>query len=248
MAASEPNDASAALKELESELSTSTSAPAKAGAPVRKKRDGAKRGAAAAAARPTRVTFGQRVRALREKFADLARSLASEDRPTRRMSALFFVSVAGMALVLGVACERYWRHVRELRAHADRIARRENAVLEEFLRKRSEIVRRKNSMLTLGEFTVELRGEEGGRRPASMRLAEIELVIECDSKESRDFLEEHMTRAQNEVTNTFVNIAREEFMTPEGKNRLKRELRNRLNSIMPSGKIENVYFSKLVLS
>jgi hypothetical protein len=185
------DEAASGLKDLESEL-----APAPAKAPVRKKREAgaAKRTGAAPASKATRVTFGKRIQAVRERIAELAVSLRSPDRPTRRMSALFFVSLAGMALVVVVAGARYWRHVKELQARADRVARRENAVLEEFIKKRSEIARRKNSMLTLGEFTVELRGEDGGRRPASMSLAEIELVIECDTKEARDFLEEQMTR------------------------------------------------------
>jgi flagellar basal body-associated protein FliL len=189
------------------------------------------------------------VAAIRNKIQELVRALGSPDRPTRKGARLFFASVVGLALVTAVAGHRYWGHIKDLRARAARITRQQKAVLAEFLRMRSEIAKRKNSTLLLGGFNVALQPDSGSRTPSSSyRLAEIEVVVECESKETRDFLEENIERARNEVTNTFVNVDRQELMSQEGKARLKRALQERLNLLLPKGHVESIFFSKMVLT
>jgi hypothetical protein len=193
---------------------------------------------------PSRTITG-----VQERFHLLVRALSSPDFRSRRGARLFFASVAGLALVTGVACHRYWGHIQELRAHASRIARQQNAVLAEFLRKRSEMAKRRNSTLLLGGFNIAVQPEAESRTPSSgYHLAELEIVVECDSKQSRDFLEENLEKARNEVTNTFLRIDRQDLMTSEGKTRMKHAIQDRLNVLLPKGHVESVFFSKLVLT
>jgi hypothetical protein len=265
---SEPQDATAALQELEKQLAggkaedpvsaavavAAAAATSKAPARVEKAAGSAKSAPAARGKNKSRRVFfeggpSRTIAAIKKRFHELVDSLESSDVPTRRGGRIFWGAIAGIFLVIGVTGHRYWGHIHDLRMRAARMARQQNAILAEFLKKRSDMARRRNATLVLGGFNIALQAEPGSRGPSSSyRLAEMEIVIECDSKESRVFLEENIDRARNEVTNTFVNVDRQLLMTPEGKNRLKHALLDRLNLLLPKGRVESVFFSKLVLT
>jgi flagellar basal body-associated protein FliL len=175
---------------------------------------------------------------------DIVAALSSEDRPTRRMASVCVLAIVGTVLILAFAGRRYWLRWEARRVYLAGAAEKEQAILADFFRKRAEIAHRKHAMLTIGEFTVELKDSENG----TINLAEVELVVECDSKETRYFLEDNLARARNQVTNAFVPLERSEFLTADGKERLKRRLMDALNAIIPAGKVENLFFSKLILS
>jgi flagellar basal body-associated protein FliL len=255
-----PQDATAALEALEKELGGTpsegtepvlASAPEPAAVasaptePVRKKREAKEKIRSDASF--LEGGRSRRLSLIKQRLGEIAASLQSPDGPTRKGAMLFFASIFGLVVVTSVAGHRYYLHVREMRVRAARITRERDAILAEFLRKRSEIAKRKNSTLLLGGFTVALAPSPDGRDPSSFHSAEVEIVLECDSKESRDFLEEHITEARNETTDAFVHVGTQDLMGPEGKAFLKRQLQQRLNLLLPKGRVESVYFSKLVL-
>src|SRR5277367_1349883 len=151
-AQSQPQDATAALQELEDQLAGGK----KAAAPVSAAAAVAAAAATAAVPAPveepivapappkpevpepappkkkakTRRTFfeGGQSRTLtkiRRRFKELVDALGSSDLPTRKGARLFFASLVGLVLVSGVASHRYWGHIKELRARAARLARQQ---------------------------------------------------------------------------------------------------------------------------
>jgi flagellar basal body-associated protein FliL len=110
-------------------------------------------------------------------------------------------------------------------------------------------VKRFSSTLGLGTFTVELKEVPGHAGAwAVMNLAEVEIFIECDGSETRSYLDEHLTLARDQVTGVFTALNREDLMTREGKAKLRRLIIKKLNEILPQGKVEELYFSKLLVS
>ena len=186
-------------------------------------------------------------REARKAAAEVTHSLGSTDPPTRRMAWVFVAALGGAVLVVSIAGSRYWHHWSALHSERRAVQLHEEAMLSGFLKKQADLMHRKRVMLPLGSFTLELRQPAGGT-PANLNLADVEIVVECDTKETRTYLEDNLAQARNQVTNVFVAIDRGELLSADGKARLKKSLLDSLNASLPKGRIENLYISKLVLS
>lgn len=79
-------------------------------------------------------------------------------------------------------------------------------------------------------------------------IAELELVVECDSPDTHTYIEENLVQARNQLTDIFLSMERDDLLSREGKRKLKKRLIERLNGWMPRGKIQNVFFAKLVVA
>jgi flagellar basal body-associated protein FliL len=194
------------------------------------------------------------VKSWRDQFFEIFRGLRSPDGPTQRMSIFFFLSLFALAALGAVAIRRSIDQKRELRAQ---IA----AAKEEETEKNHEASllgspeaasegAHATSMLDLGAFTIELKPVAGQpkKKGGFMNMAEVELVIECDSKETHDFIEENLVQVRSQVTDIFLSMDREELLSREGKRKLKKRLIERLNGWIPRGKVQNAFFSKLVVA
>jgi flagellar basal body-associated protein FliL len=185
------------------------------------------------------------LKALGAHVREIAHGLRSPDRPTRRMALLFFASLAGMLVVFGIGVKSY------VQGHVDLHASQKDAAhLSEFFERRAEEAKRKFVLQNLGEYTLELKapGGEARKVPGVLNMAEIELVAECDTHETCNYIEEHIPSVRDQVTNVFVAIGRDELISREGKRRLKKNLVDRLNVWLPKGRVENIYFNKLIVS
>jgi flagellar basal body-associated protein FliL len=177
----------------------------------------------------------------------ITKDLISSDQPTRKMARYFFVSVAGIVFVL-VASGIYFHDVR-LKLKAASTEQGKN--LGDFLAKQAEEAKLKFTSQSLGTFSIELKtadGVQGKRSQGVMNLAEIEIVVTCDEKETCDFLEDNMPQVRNQLTDVFTAMERDDLLSKEGKRRLKGRVLQKLNLWLPKGKIENLYFDKLVVS
>jgi flagellar basal body-associated protein FliL len=180
-------------------------------------------------------------------FPQIFPSLFSTDRPTRRMSFFFFLSLAGLIFVSGYAFQRYWSSKRLIRMMEDQRIARRMKVMEE---KDVAEAKRRDSVLNLGSFTLELKAIahqalRAGVGVGIVNMAEVEIVILCDGTDTRDYIEEHVIQARNQMTNVFTAIDREELLSREGKRRIKGSIIRRLNQWLPRGKVEDLYFSRL---
>src|SRR6185312_11573456 len=122
--------------------------------------------------------------------------------------------------------------------------------LDDFIAKQAELAKRKFSVQSLGSFTVEIKTpkEETHRAAGVMNLADLEIVVECDVKSTCDFVEGRTAQIRNLVTDVLVPMEREDLLSKSGKAALKKKIIEKINSWLPAGKIENLYFDKLVVN
>jgi flagellar basal body-associated protein FliL len=214
---------------------------------------GGKKGAKQSSSLKKRIDQGGKW--LRAQLVELFRSLRSPDGPTRRMAFFFFLSLGALIGLGIVTVERKVRLKHEREAEA--LAAREDAELRaheaELLVKSGEAPSEHAEpvrMFSLGQFTIELKPLEG--QPAKgggfTNMAEVEIVVDCDSPETRTYIEDNLVAARGQVTDVFVSMDREELLSREGKRRLKKKIIERLNGWVPRGKVQAVFFSKLVVA
>jgi hypothetical protein len=106
----------------------------------------------------------------------------------------------------------------------------------------------KTATLLLGMFTVDIKEKAGTPQyPGHLHAAELEVVVQCDSIETRVYLEEHMIQVRNQMVNVLSDLAREDLMSREGKRSIRKHIADKLNAWLPKGRIEEVYFSRLLI-
>ncbi len=192
--------------------------------------------------------LARRIARLRDSVVLMALGLFSRDRGTRRMARLFFLSCVGLGVVTTVAFQRY----RLLQFAGTSIGPDQGAQatsIADFVRQQADEARRKSTLFRIGEFVLELK-----RLPAQvdvpgvMGLAEVELVAECDDPDTCRYIQDHAVQIQNVVASLFTALDRDELLSREGKRRLKKRIVEKINWWLPRGKIENIFFSKLIVS
>lgn len=255
------------LESLEKQLSEASAKPAAAPASASKEaaaKDSGSKGAAPAkdaqagkkaakAAPKSQLLWTVRVEQVivwyRTKVQFILKGLVSRDPPTRRMAALFLLSSVGLIAVLTVGVQRILHKTRK--SPADLAASQSTGKhLGDFIQKTADEARLKAGQISLGIFTIELKPSPDQKKTRSyvFNLAELEIHLSCDSKETRDYIEENLPKARNQITNYFTAVDRSALMTREGKRRIKDELTQKLNLWLPRGKIEEIYFTKFVMN
>jgi flagellar basal body-associated protein FliL len=99
------------------------------------------------------------------------------------------------------------------------------------------------SIISLGQFTVNLRGTGGGR------VLRAEVKIECDSVYARD-IEIHKPQLRDAVLTLASDYTYADIEGLDGKTSLRDELLERLNSLLKgdnAGRIERIYFTEFVV-
>lgn len=190
----------------------------------------------------------RRMGSFRDVFTQMALGLFARDRATRRMARLFFLSCVGLAVVGTLALQRYrLMQLAGIAIGPDQGAQATS--IAEFVRQQTDEARRRNTLIRIGEFVLELK-----RLPAQVDvpgvigLAEVELVAECDEPETCRYIQDHAVQIQNVVATIFTALDRDELLSREGKRKLKKRIVEKINWWLPRGKIEGIYFSKLIVS
>ena len=181
------------------------------------------------------------------EIREMISGLRSGDGPTRWMSLIFALSTLGLLTVTGYGIHYGWT----LREKSLELSESQKAAqhLSEFLRKQAEEAKLKASLLPLGTFTIELKALPSQKPiPGVMNLAEIDLTVESDSKLTRDWIESHLPQVRNQISNVLTASDRNELMSRDGKKRLRRALLEQINSILPRGRAQDIYITKLVMT
>lgn len=171
-------------------------------------------------------------------------SLGSEDVRQSRAAFAFYLNVLGILLVVSLTGKQLWDH----RAQLKNLAAIEKARVES---ERETLESRiKQHSISLGQFNLELKNPANGQRvPAQLiNIAEVEVVVECDSAETCASIESQMLVVRNQLTNTFTAVDRDELLTKNGKRKLKMAIGEAVNSWLPKGHVKSVYFSRLIIT
>jgi len=190
----------------------------------------------------------------KSKFAGLGATileviagLKSPDKPTRNAAAVFVGSLCGIGLVMILTVGHIYQVRKELRDQMNQSNAAKN--LDEFIKKQAEEAKKQFTMQSLGTFTIQLKPIDGQKAgPGVMNLAEIDVQARCDEKETCDSLKEGLAQVSNEITTALGPMDRDELMTKDGKLHLKKKILDRINAWLPKGKVEDIYFSRLVIS
>ena len=99
-------------------------------------------------------------------------------------------------------------------------------------------------MVTLEQFTVNL-STPGSSTPKFVRV-NISLEVPTDDAESE--ITQKMPQVRNAVIDLFNSKRPSDLATAEGRDYLKEEIKNALNSFMVTGKIKGVFFTNFAVS
>jgi flagellar basal body-associated protein FliL len=187
---------------------------------------------------------------LREGFKEARIGLRSPDRPTRRMSKVFYLSLAGVFVTCYAAGKFFVeQRARELQAEelAARARAEERARLLE-IRRRSE----PPPYQSLGTFSLEIRESEGLARSAGLRAAEMEIFVSCSEQEACDWIRTHLDLARGELGSLFTPTDRDKILSPGGKKAFREEIRDEINRVLEErgvkGMVIDVLFPRFIVS
>jgi flagellar basal body-associated protein FliL len=122
--------------------------------------------------------------------------------------------------------------------------------MEELAKKNAAIAEIKAATVALGEFQIGLVGLGDGRQGSSGIKLELELAVEFESGDTGRWVLANLTPAKSEVMAAIgglTGLTREDLMTPEGKAKVREQIRERVDQWLPSGKIKGIYFNKFLL-
>jgi len=99
------------------------------------------------------------------------------------------------------------------------------------------------TMVSLEPFTVNLSTAVG----APPKFARVVIAVEFTSGETSAEFSQKMPQARNAILDLFNSKRPVDLQTGEGRNFLKDEIKNALNSFLLTGKIKGVYFSNFTV-
>ncbi len=172
--------------------------------------------------------------------------LIKGDFATRIMSLAFLISFAAGIYVL-VAGTLFFMEKQHIDPSS--LASHEQAEnLAELFDKEAKAARYKYSLIKLGSFTVKLETNVTKRVRGFSNIAEMDIVLLCDSKETRNFIKKHLVRVRDVVSKALIGIEREELLSRDGKRRLKKEIEEKVNNWLPQGKVEDSFIERLLVT
>ena len=99
-------------------------------------------------------------------------------------------------------------------------------------------------MVPLEQFTVNLSTTVG----TPPRFARVMIAVEVPNEETSQELTEKMAQVRNAIIDLFNSKRPGDLQTGEGRNFLKEEIKNALNSFLLTGKVKGVFFSNFQVS
>ena len=98
-------------------------------------------------------------------------------------------------------------------------------------------------VITFEQFTVNLSTSAG----TPPRFARVVIAVEVASGETAQELNQKIPQVRNAILDLFNSKRPSDLQTGEGRNFLKEEIRNALNSFLVTGKVKGVFFSNFVV-
>jgi flagellar FliL protein len=99
-------------------------------------------------------------------------------------------------------------------------------------------------IVTLEQFTVNLSTTVG----TPPRFARVVIAVEIPSEDTSQELTQKMPQVRNAIIDLFNSKRPSDLQNGEGRNFLREEIRNALNSFLITGKVKGVFFSNFAVS
>ena len=192
--------------------------------------------------------LGDRWKDAVEAMGNLVGSFASPDPMTRRAALFMGICVLGI-FSIGVYSVRRITLLKDLSKRMSIGSDEQAKNLGEFFAKQSNMNAARLATVAMGGFVVELKEIPGAQKvPGYMNMAELEIIVECDTRSTAVFIQDHLPQARDQMTGIFTATDRDQYLSAEGKKRIRRALVERLNHWLPKGKVKELYFNKLLIS
>jgi flagellar protein FliL len=101
-----------------------------------------------------------------------------------------------------------------------------------------------SEMLALDQFTVNL-STPGGSAPKFVR---VNIALEVANEESKGEVAQKMPQVRNSIIDLFNSKRPADLGTTEGREMIKKEIKEALNGFMVSGKVKDVFFTNFAVS
>ena len=101
-----------------------------------------------------------------------------------------------------------------------------------------------DQVVTLDQFTVNLSTSVG----TPPRFARVVIALEVPHGDTANEITQKMAPVRNAIIDLFNSKRPSDLQTGEGRNFLKEEIRNALNSFLVTGKVKGVFFSNFAVS
>lgn len=157
--------------------------------------------------------------------------LTSPDRPSKIMTALSM----GFGL-MSLLCIALLTYVIITHRHAKKPVALDADIQKMYLEP--------SAQENLGNYQVVLKAEPGQPHDFDLR---VDIVAQCSTKEACATLKEKNIEARDVINPVLSSITRDEFLTLQGKNRVRRRIAEQLSGMVKNGKIEEVHFTDLTI-
>lgn len=183
-------------------------------------------------------------------FGAVGESIKSDKLKVKLWGVLFIVSILGIA-VTSVAIINIWMRYRAEQAllkKAQEASPEELAKKEAAEKKRlaEEYIARN---FNLGVFQFQMKKMPTEPEPRDIQnIAQMEITVLCDSPQTKEYLASHLNQVRDQVTQALMGFSRKDLMTSEGKQSIQEKILIKVNVSLPQGRVERVFFTKLILS
>jgi flagellar basal body-associated protein FliL len=188
---------------------------------------------------------------INEGFKEAWLGLRSPDRPTRRMSRIFYVSLIGV----GISCYLLGQYVvaKRQREKIARVAEEAHLAEERVKEQERRRLREPPPYQSIGTFSLELREQEGVVRSAGgLNAAEMEIVVSCSDVEVCEWIKNHIDLSRGELSSLFTATDRDRILSTPGKKAFREEIRDALNKLLEEkglkGTVLEVLFPRFIVS
>jgi len=142
-----------------------------------------------------------------------------------------------------------WSHYRAEQAKVKKAVTPEEiaARAEQEKKRLGEEYKKRN--LNLGVFQFQMKPTIGDLPPHDIQnIAQIEISVLCDSLTTCDWISAHMQTVKDQITSALVGFSRKDLMSSPGKQSVQEKVLIKVNVSLPDGRIERVFFTKMILS
>jgi hypothetical protein len=152
-------------------------------------------------------------------------------------------------MVVSVARVRRYQHVRTLQAIERKKLEEEEKHQAEIEKNRLADLKVNEGTLSLGRFVIAIK--PSGRGSSERPTADFELIVRCNEKEVKEYVEARSVQVHNELVSALVGMSREDFLAVDGKRRTHKKILSTLNQWLAheysGARVEEVWFSDLVV-
>lgn len=177
-------------------------------------------------------------------------SMGSKRLHVKLWAWLFIASVIGLS-VSSYGLFRIWMRHKEIQAE---IKKQQEVSPEELAKKLAAEKKLEGEEylarnLSLGVFQFQMKKMATEPEPRDIQnIAQIEISVLCDSLATKEYITSHMQLVKDGVTQALIGFSRKDLMSSEGKKSIQEKILIKVNVSLPEGRVERVFFTKLILS